>query len=197
MPDPDLAAMLAFFKVMANESRLRMVALMAERERSVQELAELLDLKEPTVSHHLAALKKLGLVRARAEGVTHWHVLHLETLTGLNRALLDRRGVAALTAEVARDPRLAGGWEAKVLASFVAPDGTLTVIPASRRKRAVVLQWLAGQFEHGRRYTEAEVNEILRKRHEDVATLRRELLGCGRLAREAGVYWRCAEDAAQ
>ena len=193
MPEPDLAALLAFFKAMANESRLRMVALMAERERSGQELAELLDLKEPTVSHHLAALKKLGLVRARAEGVTHWHVLHLETLTGFNRTLLDRKGVAALTREVSDDPRLGGGWEAKVLATFVTPEGSLSVIPASRRKRGVVLQWLAGAFEEGRRYQEGEVNEILRQRHWDAATLRRELVGCGMLAREGGVYWRCPE----
>ncbi|HEX3408506.1 MAG TPA: metalloregulator ArsR/SmtB family transcription factor, partial [Caulobacteraceae bacterium] len=69
MPEADLATLLAFFKAMANESRLRIVGLLAERERSVQELAVLLELKEPTVSHHLAALKACGLVSARAEGV--------------------------------------------------------------------------------------------------------------------------------
>src|SRR5271154_1204858 len=118
MPDSDLATLLAFFKAMANESRLRIVGLLAERERSVQELAELLGLKEPTVSHHLASLKALGLVSARAEGVTRWHALRLETLTTLNRGLLDPKGGVALGRE-------AGGasWDDKVLASFVDPSG--------------------------------------------------------------------------
>jgi hypothetical protein len=183
--ETDIAMLLAFFKAMANESRLRIVGLLAERERSVQELAELLDLKEPTVSHHLAALKALGLVSARAEGVTRWHALRLETLTALNRGLLDPKGVKALSAQACPEP-----WEDKVLASFVDGAGKLATIPASRRKRQIVLEWLACQFEIGRRYREAEVNEILQRRHWDSATLRRELIGAGLMAREGGVYWR-------
>jgi hypothetical protein len=190
MSDSDLATLLAFFKVMANESRLRIVGLLAERERSVQELAELLELKEPTVSHHLAALKALGLVSARPEGVTHWHALKLETLTALNRGLLDQAGGVAVSREVHEHH---GGWEAKVLATFLDARGQLTAIPASRRKRQIVLKWLTEQFDEGRRYREAEVNELLQRRHWDCATLRRELIGYGMMAREGGVYWRCPE----
>jgi DNA-binding transcriptional ArsR family regulator len=176
--DADLATLLAFFKAMANESRLRIVGLLAERERSVQELAALLELKEPTVSHHLAALKALGLVSARAEGVTRWHALRLETLTRLNRGLLDPKGAVALRGEAA------GGetWEAKVISAYLDD--------ASRRKRLILLHWLAAAFEPGRRYREAEVNEILQRRHWDCATLRRELIGAGLMARQDGVYWR-------
>jgi hypothetical protein len=188
--EADLATLLAFFKAMANESRLRIVGLLAERERSVQELAELLGLKEPTVSHHLATLKALGLVTARAEGVTHWHALKLEALTKLNRGLLDPKGVAALTRQVSGE---GGGWEAKVLATFVDASGALTAIPASRRKRWIVLKWLAEAFDEGRRYKEAEVNEILQRRHWDCATLRRELIGYGMMVREGGVYERRPE----
>ena len=190
MSDSDLATLLAFFKVMANESRLRIVGLLAERERSVQELAELLELKEPTVSHHLAALKALGLVSARPEGVTRWHALKLETLTALNRSLLDQAGGVAVSREVADHH---GGWDAKVLATFVGAGGQLTAIPASRRKRQIVLKWLAEQFDEHRRYREAEVNELIQRRHWDCATLRRELIGYGMMAREGGVYWRCPE----
>ena len=186
MADADLATLLAFFKVMANESRLRIVGLLAERERSVQELAELLELKEPTVSHHLAALKALGLVSARAEGVTRWHALRLETLTLLNRGLLDPKGAVSVRAEAARGET----WEARVISGCLDEAGRLTVIPASRRKRLILLQWLAEAFEEGRRYREAEVNEILQRRHWDCATLRRELIGAGLMAREGGVYWR-------
>jgi hypothetical protein len=187
--EADLATLLAFFKAMANESRLRIVGLLAERERSVQELAELLGLKEPTVSHHLAALKALGLVSARAEGVTRWHALRLEALTAMNRGLLDQKGEVAVAREVAAGE----GWDDKVLATFVDASGALIAIPASRRKRLIVLKWLASQFEEARRYREAEVNEILQRRHWDSATLRRELIGYGLLGREGGVYWRRPE----
>ena len=174
MSDADLATLLAFFKAMANESRLRIVGLLAERERSVQELAVLLTLKEPTVSHHLATLKALGLVSARAEGVTRWHALRLEALTALNRGMLDQKNVAQLSQEVG-----GGSWETKVLETFIGADGALTTIPASRRKRWIVLKWLAEQFEPERRYREPEVNHILQRRHPDCATLRRELIGYG------------------
>ena len=188
MSETDLATLVAFFKAMANESRLRIVGLLAERERSVQELAELLSLKEPTVSHHLASLKALGLVSVRAEGVTRWHGLKVDALTELNRALLDQKGVESLTREVSKEP-----WEVKVLATFVGEDGALVSIPASRRKRRIILKWLAEQFEEGRRYREAEVNETIQRRHWDCATLRRELIGYGMMAREGGLYWRCPE----
>jgi DNA-binding transcriptional ArsR family regulator len=184
--DVDLATLLAFFKAMANESRLRIVGLLAERERSVQELATLLELKEPTVSHHLAALKALGLVSVRADGVTRWHALRLETLTLLNRGLLDPKGAVSVRGEAARGET----WEVKVISGYLDAAGRLTAIPASRRKRLILLQWLAEAFETGRRYREAEVNEILQRRHWDCATLRRELIGAGLMAREGGVYWR-------
>jgi hypothetical protein len=187
MSETDLATLLAFFKAMANESRLRIVGLLAERERSVQELAELLALKEPTVSHHLAALKALGLVSARAEGVTRWHALRLEALTQMNRGLLDQ-GVEQLKQEVGGE-----SWDDKVLETFVGPNGKLTNIPASRRKRWIVLKWLCQQFEAGQRYPEPEVNRIIQRHHPDCATLRRELIGAGMMGREGGVYWRCPE----
>ncbi|HWA61431.1 MAG TPA: metalloregulator ArsR/SmtB family transcription factor [Caulobacteraceae bacterium] len=183
MPEADIAALLAFFKAMANESRLRIVGLLAERERTGQELAELLDLKEPTVSHHLAMLRDLGLVTSRAEGVTHWHALKPEALADFNKALFDRKEVAAMTA-----PKQS--WEDKVLATFVQADGTITNIPASRRKRRVLLVWLVEKFEDGRRYAEAEVNAEIQRHHWDCATLRRELIGYRMMARENGVYWR-------
>jgi hypothetical protein len=182
-PEADVSALLSFFKAMANESRLRMVGLLAERERSVQELAELLELKEPTVSHHLAQLKALELVTVRAEGVTRWYSLKPEALTDFSRRLLSRQDVAALAP--------AASWEQRVMAAFVRPDGTFTALPSGRRKRWVLLRWLAEhEFEEGRRYREAEVNAILQRRHWDSATMRREMIGYRMMARENAIYWR-------
>lgn len=178
--------LLAFFKALADESRLRIVGLLAQGERSVQELAMLLDLKEPTVSHHLAILKAQGLVSARAEGTTRWHRLDAKVLEDLSRRVLEPSVAAPQDAE----PET---WDAKVLRGFVDAEGRLTIMPASRRKRGVVLRWLMTGFEPDRRYAEAEVNAILQAKYWDSATLRRELIGHRMLARENGVYWRLPE----
>ncbi|MDB5097460.1 MAG: ArsR family transcriptional regulator, partial [Cyanobacteria bacterium RYN_339] len=66
----------------------------------------------------------------------------------------------------------------------------LKEIPASRKKREVVLRWLADRFEIGPRYAEREVNEVIKRHHPDFATLRRELIGANLMQREAGEYWR-------
>ena len=55
-------------------------------------------------------------------------------------------------------------------------DGRLQSIPTARAKRLVVLDWLAQEFEPGRRYSEAQVNLILGQRHADTAALRRYLV---------------------
>lgn len=77
----------------------------------------------------------------------------------------------------------------KVMAAFV-KDGRLEAIPTSHAKRMVILDWLAQEFEPGRRYSETMVNLIIGLRHADTAALRRYLVDAEFLAREAGEYWR-------
>lgn len=77
----------------------------------------------------------------------------------------------------------------RVLSVFVV-DGRLTSIPTARAKRMIVLDWLAQEFEPGRRYSEAMVNLVLGKRHPDTAALRRYLVDEDLLSREGGQYWR-------
>ena len=78
---------------------------------------------------------------------------------------------------------------ARVLRTFVR-DGRLTSIPTQHSKRLVVLDRLAQEFEPGQRYAEREVNRILRRWHDDTATLRRSLVDDGFMERERGTYWR-------
>ena len=66
--------------------------------------------------------------------------------------------------------------------------GMLKQLPAKRGKTMVILRWLATRFEAGRLYTEAEVNGILRTAHDDVASLRRELVDYRYLTRGEGRY---------
>ncbi|MGI9052202.1 MAG: DUF2087 domain-containing protein [Ilumatobacteraceae bacterium] len=77
----------------------------------------------------------------------------------------------------------------RVLDAFV-KDGRITSFPAARGKRRVLLDWVAEDFEPGRRYSEPHVNAILGLRHDDTATLRRYLVDEELLDRESGEYWR-------
>ena len=83
-----------------------------------------------------------------------------------------------------------GGVDERVLANFLAPDGSLRTIPSKQAKLRVVLDHLAQSFEPGRTYPEAEVNEVLTRFHPDYAALRRYLVEGQFLAREHNVYWR-------
>jgi ArsR family transcriptional regulator len=56
---------IAYFKALADERRLRIVELLLERERCVCELAESLGISEALVSHHVKRLRAAGLVNAR------------------------------------------------------------------------------------------------------------------------------------
>jgi hypothetical protein len=78
----------------------------------------------------------------------------------------------------------------RVLRNFLAEDGTLRTIPTKHAKLLVVLDHLAQQFEPGRTYPEAEVNQILGRVHPDHAALRRYLVENDFLTREDSVYWR-------
>ena len=64
----------------------------------------------------------------------------------------------------------------------------LRSIPTRRRPRAAVLMELLTRFERGREYAETEVNALLATAHEDVASLRRELVDYRWLLREGGIY---------
>ena len=65
-------------KAMANRNRLMILCQLIEGERSVGELAELLDLRDSTVSQHLALLRKDGLVLPRRDGQTIWYSITSE-----------------------------------------------------------------------------------------------------------------------
>ena len=178
--------LLRFFKALADENRLKILGILANQECSVEELAALLQLKDPTVSHHLAKLKELNLVQMRPDGNTHLYKLDSAALQSISKEIFTPENMVSL---VEVDTQV---WESKVLKNFIEGE-VLKEIPASRKKRLVILKWLVTQFEVGVSYPERMVNEILKRYHPDCATLRRELVGSQLMQRENGVYWRLTE----
>ena len=64
-----------FLKALSHESRLILLCLLAERERSVGEIEEILSLRQPTVSQQLARLRYDNLVTTRRDGKTIYYSL--------------------------------------------------------------------------------------------------------------------------
>ena len=70
-------------------------------------------------------------------------------------------------------------------------DGQITAFPAKRARRRLLLDQVAQAFEPGRKYPEAEVDEVLKAIFHDHCTLRRYLIDEAFMSRSAaGIYWR-------
>ena len=78
------------FKALADKTRLRILALLGNNEVCVCHLHDSLDLPQPTVSRHLAYLRKSGLVAARRDGV--W--MHYQVSRALSPLVRDIVGAA-------------------------------------------------------------------------------------------------------
>jgi len=55
-------------KALAHPTRILMVDALSRGDRSVNELRALASVSQPTISHHLEKLKKVGIVTERREG---------------------------------------------------------------------------------------------------------------------------------
>jgi hypothetical protein len=76
-------------------------------------------------------------------------------------------------------------------------DGRISVMPAKRATRLILLDQVAQAFVPGRYYTEAEVNHILKALTADHAALRRYLIDESLMDRTGdGTYWRAGGTAA-
>lgn len=58
----------AVLRVLANEDRLLLLCQLSQGEKSVGELEELLDLRQPTLSQQLGVLRTEGVVNTRRDG---------------------------------------------------------------------------------------------------------------------------------
>ncbi len=184
-PIPSDEQLLGFFKAMADANRLKIIGLLTQSPRSVEELAALLDLRPSTVSHHLMVLSEAGLVNGRAQSYYNVYQMTSGALESMARRLLAQETLPQVAGSVDLN-----AYDRKVLADFLLPDGHLKTIPAQHKKREAILRHILKSFEPGVRYSEKQANEILERFHEDTATLRRELIAYKMLDRASGEYWR-------
>lgn len=164
--------------LVADPDRLRVFSALALGATTPSDIRRMTSLDGRSVEKALARLVAGELAQRDDAGEVR---LLTEELLGVARRIGQRRD-----AEADFDEDVPG---AVVLARFIRA-GRLTSIPIQHSKRMIVLDYLAQEFEPGRRYPEKVVNETLGRYHDDTAALRRAMVDEGLMEREAGVYWR-------
>lgn len=178
-----------YLKTLADESRLALLRYVYQEERTVGDLARLVDLGEPTVSHHLSRLREAGLVTLRMAGNQRFYRANPSGLARFKKMIAEIEQFPSQdeTPANADDWIAALGWDPAdqmVLRDYTS-GGVLTNLPGKLKKMMVILRWLATLFEPERLYTEAEVNEVLKKVYAaDFVSLRRDLVDMEYLRRD-------------
>jgi len=120
---PSLDASVGLLGLLADPTRLRLLALLGEEELSVAELVSITELAQSRVSSHLGRLREAGLLRVRPEGTSTFYALN-DAMPGEGRKLweLVRSRLSDRTLESDRERRSVvikaragdGGWPESV-----------------------------------------------------------------------------------
>jgi len=174
--------MLTFVKAMASAERLRVIGALVRGRATQAEIAEQLHIPVRDVFQHLSFLAHVGVVREEG-GVYDLDEKAIETLA---RGQFEGKRPAYEAKEAKQED------VRKVLKNFLNADGTLKQIPQEGKKMVIILNFILDAFPFDTNFTEKEVNTILRRFHVDTATLRRNLIDYGLMAREGdgSRYWR-------
>ncbi|MBI5351202.1 MAG: DUF2087 domain-containing protein [Chloroflexi bacterium] len=174
--------MLDFVKAMSDADRLRIIGLLTQRRASRADIVTKLNLPLREVVNHLAFLEFVGAI-SQKEDV---YELNSDKLSTLARANFEKERPSYIPAPELDDT------SKKILKSYLSADGSIKQIPNQPAKLQVILNYLVQAFAPDTNYTEKEVNQILRRFHEDTAALRRYLVDSKLLGREGDCsrYWR-------
>ncbi len=76
-----------FFGTLVSESRLKIINLLRKGNKSVSEIARILNLPQPTASHDLARLKKCGFVNVKVDKNFRYYSLNKKTILPLMKLI--------------------------------------------------------------------------------------------------------------
>lgn len=170
---------IAFFKALADESRLKIISILLEKDSYTEYLADRLNLTPPTVVYHMEKLEKAGIV---------FHTkIQQYVIYSVNREIMNRTVGGYIKSVIQYDD--SKSYEEKVIDSFF-EYGKLKKLPAGIKKREVIVGAVAAKLEMERPYFEKELSAFLSEIYEDYPTLKRDLIGMGFLKEENGFYKR-------
>lgn len=172
---------LTIYKALADETRLKIVNALGEKEMYVELLAERLQLTPATVSFHMKKLSAAGLVETRREQYYTMYSLRREAFS------MTLEQLTFADSEDAAERQREEMYRRKVIKSFM-PYGYCETMPAQSKKRMIIYEEISKKFEVGREYSEKEVNALIGQMHGDYCTVRRAFVGMGWMTRENGVY---------
>lgn len=178
-----LERMVNFHKTVGDKTRLRIIGLLKEGPLHGQAIAGKLGLTPPTISHHLTKLKEIDIVYQRRDRNTIYFYLNEKKLAFLAEAITRLGDV-----EMHEELQVSDKEKHKVLSNFLDTNGKLKSIPAQLKKRLIVLEHILKGLEPGRTYKEPEINDHIKKFHDDFATIRREFIMHHFMTREKGYY---------
>ena len=128
-PQEQTPELLDFFRALADENRLKIVGLLAQKPSSVSDLAKALGLSVSTTSNHLSSLAYAGLVKAQPDGHYFIYSLQMETIRNMAKHLLQEENLPRLSEGQGED-----AFERKVLNTFLNREGRIKVFPAQEKK---------------------------------------------------------------
>ena len=176
-------------RVFADPKKVKLLGQLCDDPLPLHTLARAAGLSEAETMALLPPLKEAGLLE---ETFAHDGFRWRYKPSAIFEALRETKAAAGPSDL----PPGASAFDVRVLGDFFV-NGRLRSIPVQRKKREVVLRYLTEKFEVGRTYTEEEVSFLLLNYHEDYASLRREMVDTGLMARANGIYWRTPGLAAQ
>lgn len=172
---------LALLKALADGTRMAMVRALIQRPMCVEELATATGLSAGTVSFHLRKLEQVQLV---TKSRSQYYVLYELAAGPLDQSL---RSLVQEAGPNDGEQRRQRRHREQVRRTFFS-RGRLVQLPRQWKKRLVVLEEIAGDFEPGRDYDETEVNTRISRRFEDYCTIRRLLIDEGKMTRSGRTY---------
>lgn len=106
MPVPLYRAKAEFFRTLGHPARIRVLELLAERDRPVHELLSLIEIEPSSLSQQLAVLRLAGLVAQRRESGEVIYSLALPEVADLlsaARAIITVRTTERVIDDISRD----------------------------------------------------------------------------------------------
>jgi predicted transcriptional regulator len=180
-----LDRIVAFHKTMGDATRIRIVALLAKGPLHGQAIASKLGLTPPTITHHIKKLRETNVIFERRDKNTIYFHLNESVIKQQAKSL--SKLIEKKEEEV--DALLAQNSERqKVIGNFFSKEGELKIIPAQRKKKLIIFEYMVRGLKPGKKYPEKELNEYIRKFHDDYATIRREFIINHYMYRENGIY---------
>lgn len=152
------------FKAFADKSRLKIITLLIEGPKFVEELALELNISVSTVSFHLKKLQQTHIVSVKKEQYYSVYFIEDEILKMTIKSIIEANNTAPSDAF----------YRQVVDECFV--GGRVEKLPKQIRKREIICREVAKRFEKGVGYSAGAANLIIADAAEDFKEVKREML---------------------